>query len=90
MTNQKVDLTQVDQQQALKALSDLPESGQGVVRILRGGDEFTRRMVGLGFTPGAVVTILQNYGRGPLMVTVRDTRVALGRGEALRVLIEAV
>jgi ferrous iron transport protein A len=47
-------------------------------------------MVGLGFTPGAVVTILQNYGRGPLLVTVRDTRVALGRGEALRVLIEAV
>jgi len=48
------------------------------------------RMVSLGFTPGTEVTLLQNYGRGPLLVTVRDTRVALGRGEALKVLVEAL
>jgi ferrous iron transport protein A len=47
-------------------------------------------MVSLGFTPGTEVTLLQNYGRGPLLVTVRDTRVALGRGEALKVLVEAL
>lgn len=72
----------------MKAVSDLPAGGRGVVRLLRGGEEFTHRMVALGFTPGVEVTVVQNYGRGPIMVAVRDTRVALGRGEALKVLVE--
>ena len=61
-----------------------------MVRLLRGGEEFTHRMVALGFTPGVEVAVVQNYGRGPLLVTVRDARVALGRGEALKVLVEAL
>jgi ferrous iron transport protein A len=72
----------------MKAVSDLPAGGRGVVRLLRGGEEFTHRMVALGFTPGVDVSVVQNYGHGPILVTVRDTRVALGRGEALKVLIE--
>jgi ferrous iron transport protein A len=72
----------------MKSVSDLPAGGRGVVRLLRGGEEFTHRMVALGFTPGVEVTVVQNYGRGPIMVAVRDTRVALGRGEAVKVLVE--
>jgi len=44
----------------------------------------------LGFTPGVEVTVVQNYGRGPILVTVRDTHIALGRGEALKVLVEVL
>ncbi len=40
------------------------------------------RMTSLGFTPGAEVTVVQNYGYGPLIAQVRGARVALGRGEA--------
>jgi len=76
------------QNEKMKALSDLPLGAHGVVHLLRGGEEFTRRMVALGFTPGVEIMVVQNYGRGPLLVTVRDTRVALGRGEALKVLVE--
>jgi Fe2+ transport system protein FeoA len=39
----------------------------------------------MGFTPGAEVTVLQNFGRGPLIARVRDARIALGRGEARRI-----
>jgi ferrous iron transport protein A len=46
------------------------------------------RMTGLGFTIGAEVTMVQNLHRGPLVVMVRATRVALGRGEARRVRVE--
>jgi ferrous iron transport protein A len=45
------------------------------------------RMASLGFTPGAVVTMTRNDGFGPVIVSVRGTRVALGRGEANRVLV---
>jgi Fe2+ transport system protein FeoA len=44
-------------------------------------------MATLGFTPGADVTIVQNFGRGPLIARVRDARIALGRGEANKVYV---
>jgi ferrous iron transport protein A len=78
------------QNEKMKAVSDLPAGGRGVVRLLRGGKDFTHRMVTLGFTPGVEVTVFQNYGRGPILVTVRDTHIALGRGEALKVQVEVL
>ena len=79
-----------DQKQRLQALSDLPVKKRALVRVLRGGKDFTNRMGTLGFTSGPVVTVIQNYGHGPVLVTVKDIRVALGRGEALKVLVEAL
>jgi len=34
------------------------------------------------------ITVVQNRGRGPMIVQVRDCRVALGRGEARKVLVQ--
>ncbi len=48
----------------------------------------TSRLTSLGFTPGVDILMVQNYGRGPLMVTVRGTRVALGREEARQMLVQ--
>ena len=48
------------------------------------------RLASLGFTPGAQIAMTQNYGRGPLIVTVRGTRVALGRGEAEQIFVQPV
>jgi Fe2+ transport system protein FeoA len=45
-------------------------------------------MTSLGFTPGAEVTVVQNYGRGPLIARVRDARIALGRGEAKKIHVQ--
>ena len=46
-------------------------------------------MANLGFTAGAPVTVRQNYGRGPIVVALRGTLVALGRAEAGRILVRA-
>lgn len=69
-------------------LNALPAGEVGVVRQLAGGQGFRSRLATLGFTPGVEVNMVQNFGRGPLIVLVRDTRVALGRGEAAKVLVE--
>jgi ferrous iron transport protein A len=66
-------------------LTDLARGEGGVVRALTGGVSFLSRMASLGFTPGAPVHMVQNYGRGALIVNIRGTRIALGRGEARRV-----
>ena len=55
---------------------------------LESGKVLAARLTSLGFTTGAVILMTQNYGHGPLVVTVRDTRIALGRGEAQAILVE--
>ena len=72
------------------SLSTMAPGEVGVVRQLAGGRGFVSRLATLGFTLGVEVNMVQNFGRGPLIVMVRDTRVALGRGEAMKVLVEAV
>jgi ferrous iron transport protein A len=69
----------------LKSLADLTTNTRGIVHQLQGGKNFVSRMGALGFTAGAEVKVVQNYRQGPLIVLVRDTRVALGQGEAQKV-----
>jgi Fe2+ transport system protein FeoA len=46
------------------------------------------RLTSLGFTPGAAIEMTQNYGHGPLVVTIRGARVALGRQEARNITVQ--
>jgi len=46
------------------------------------------RLTSLGFTPGVDIEMTQNYGHGPLVVTIRGTRVALGREEAKNISVQ--
>lgn len=62
------------------------DSGEvGVVGALEGGHRFISRLAALGFTLGAPVTVMRNYGTGPIIVSVRGAQIALGRGEAGRI-----
>lgn len=68
-------------------LSNLAPGETGVVHELTGGRGFMSRLAALGFTPGTKLLMVQNFDRGPLIVNIRDTRIALGRGEAARVYV---
>lgn len=68
-------------------LTELAPHQEAWVAELHGGRGFVCRLATLGFTPGAELTMMQNYRRGPLIVRVRDTRIALGRGEAAKVIV---
>jgi ferrous iron transport protein A len=70
------------------SLNRLGLGARGTVRKISGGREVASRLAALGMTVGADIEVLQNSGHGPLLVRVRDTRVALGRGVALKVLVE--
>ena len=71
-----------------KSLSSLATGERAIVRALTGGHLFRSRAANLGFTTGTEVTVVQNFGHGPMIVAVRGTRVALGRVEAALVLVE--
>ena len=69
-------------------LDELAPGENGTLVTFSDGRLVTNRLASLGFTPGASVSMTQNFGHGPLIVTVRGTRVALGRGEAAHILVE--
>ncbi|HDQ35148.1 MAG TPA: ferrous iron transport protein A [Chloroflexi bacterium] len=68
-------------------LVELTPGQTGVVRNLYGGRRLIGRLAALGFTPGAPITVVRNHGMGPIIVSLRGTQVALGRGEARRVMV---
>jgi Fe2+ transport system protein FeoA len=63
-------------------LDELPTGEEAEIESLSGGGSFLSRLAALGFVPGSRVAMIQNRGRGPLIVSVIHTRVALGRSEA--------
>jgi len=66
-------------------LSVLSTRERGTVERLEGGHEFVSRLATLGFIPGSPLQVIQNFGVGPLIVSIRDSRIALGRQEARKV-----
>ena len=74
----------------LSTLDHLSVGATAVVRELDGGNEFSGRLAAMGLVLGAALQVMQNSGKGPMLVRVRDTRLALGRGEAQRILVERV
>lgn len=75
-------------------MSTLPLSmatiGQTVRLInINAGKRLTHRLTELGMTPGTEMKVLQDAG-GPLLLSVRDSRVALGRGMAHKMLVKPI
>jgi Fe2+ transport system protein FeoA len=68
-------------------LSRLAAGRQAVIHSLEGGHDFRSRVANLGFTAGTPISVRQNYGHGPVLVSLRGTLVALGRAEAAKVLV---
>ena len=52
--------------------------------------EMVRRIMDLGLTRGCTFLVVHGGGRGPVLVEVRGTRIALGHQLAIRILVEEV
>ena len=67
-----------------KACIPLTEAKRGeLVELveINGGRKLARRMVELGLTTGIKLKVLHDSG-GPMIIAIRDSRIALGRGMA--------
>ena len=73
----------------MRDLSGLPLGKAGRVRCLRAGEGIGRRLMDLGFTPGAkAACVLAAPGDGIRAYRVRGALIALRRREAQRVILE--
>jgi len=59
-----------------------------VVKEMLGGKGMCRRLAGLGITRGAVVRVVKNDICGPVIVLVKEARLALGRGITQKIMVE--
>jgi ferrous iron transport protein B len=71
---------------AVLPVTNLKEEEEGIIHSLTGGRALTSRFAGMGISIGKRVKVLRSR-RGPLILLVSDTRVALGRGEAGNILV---
>ncbi len=70
------------------SLSEIACGEAATLLVFKDGRKVNNRLASLGFTPGVTVKMLQNFRRGPLIVSVRGARVALGRAEANKIIVE--
>jgi len=70
-------------------VTSLREGEEGVVRSITGRESLTTRLAAMGIQTGTTIKMLRN-GAGPVIVLASDTRLALGRIEASRVLVSKV
>ena len=72
------------------SLSDLKENEKAKIVKIQGGIGLTQRLMDLGLTHRTVVQVVRNFGRGPIIVSVRNTNIALGRGIARKIWVEKI
>jgi len=55
---------------------------------IRGGKQLKQRLADMGLNPGTTVRVMATNGEGPLILDVKDTRLAIGRRMAHKILVE--
>ncbi|GEM_PF-515747 len=68
-------------------LSNAREGETYTMLGLEGGHRFKEKVYSMGLNPGVKFKILQNSGRGPVELQVRQTKLAIGRGMTARIKI---
>ena len=57
-----------------------------IIRNITGRDEVRQHLAELGFVVGEAVTVVSELG-GSLILSVKDSRIALDRGMAMRIIV---
>ena len=55
-----------------------------------GGQHLREKIYSMGLNSGARLKVITNSGRGPVGLEVRQTRLGIGRGMAMKILVKAV
>lgn len=67
-----------------KGLLALHSGDAGKIKKIEAGRTATKRLYEMGFTLGTHVKVIKNNG-GPVIVSISDNKVALGRGLAEKI-----
>jgi len=69
-------------------LSALAFGTEAKISKINGGCNLIRRLTEMGLTYGTKIRVVSDSCGGPVLIEVRDTRLALGRGVATKIFVE--
>jgi len=61
--------------------------GHARIRSFEGGDGLQSHLAGMGLVQGITLDVIRNDGSGPMVVRIKNTRIAIGRMMAKKILI---
>lgn len=71
-------------------LNDMKEGSAARIAAVAGDARFVSRVTAVGITEGCRIEVIQNVRRRPVLVYVRDSAVAIDRGDCSRIDVEVV
>jgi ferrous iron transport protein A len=69
-------------------LVNLKEGEKAVIISIIGGVGVTQRLTDMGLTPSTEITVIKSAFFGPIEISVRGSKLAIGRGIAAKILVE--
>jgi ferrous iron transport protein A len=69
-------------------LSMISEGKRAILKKITGGRQLRGRLAALGLLPGTELEVVQNSGQGPFVISVKGSRIVIGRGMASRIEVE--
>ena len=69
-------------------LSVVNEGEEVTLIDIEGGRGIKSKLYSMGLVPGVSLTVVGQNGPGPVMIAVKDSRLAIGRGMAEKILVE--
>ncbi len=69
-------------------LSFLQARREAIIKEFNGGRGLSQRLAELGLTCGTKVKVVRNDMVGPMIISVKESKLLIGRGIALKILVE--
>ena len=69
-------------------LAMINPSEEVTVAEIRGGRGLVQRLADMGLTPGTKLKVINSQMPGPILIDLRGSRLALGHGVALKIMVE--
>ncbi|WP_292459728.1 FeoA domain-containing protein [Methanothermococcus sp.] len=66
------------------------EGDKIIIKDLNGGQGIVGRLVDMGLNVGSEAVVVRNQNTGPLIVSVKGSNIALGRGLAMKIFVDNV
>lgn len=71
-------------------LAEMKSGQRGRVQNLRGQERFLGRITSIGITVGCPLVVLQNSKKRPILISARDSAIALDRADCELIDVEVV
>ncbi len=68
-------------------LSSVKPGNEVTILDINGGRGIRSKLYSMGLVPGTKLTVLNGNSTGPVMIAVRDSRLAIGHGMAQKIIV---